>query len=170
MPQLACSQLLYLHLLSGNLEAIPFASDSSLTYERLEISPNEPMQMWGDNTAYQVSGFESTSCETFYRSSRTSAPAGAVTTINAFSLTYEQVQLSSSNGQSVELWGNREYLAHGFENTLCSGGVLWRPSVMWGIRPGTAVDIDLGDPNVEHADVSALDRVWRAKDFIRESV
>jgi len=114
------------------------------------------MQMWGDSTAYPVSGFGSTPCETFYQSSLMNAPSGAVITANAISLSYEQVPLSSSHGQSVELWGNRDYLARGFENTLCSGGVLWRPSVMWGIQPGLVVGIDLGDPNVEHADVSAL--------------
>ena len=154
MPQLPCSQF-FLDLLSGNVEADPSSSDSSLTYERVEISSNEPMKMWGDSD-YQVSGFDSTPCETFYRASQTSAPGGAITTMNAFSLTYEEVQLSSSNGQSVELWGNRDYSASGFENTPCSGGVLWRPSAMFGIRPGTAVGIDFGDPNVEHADVSAL--------------
>ena len=139
------------------MEADPSSSDSSLTYERVVISSlNEPVQMWGDSASYQVSGFESTSCEIFYRSSLTNAPNNAVTTANTFSLTYEQVQLSSSNGQSVELWGNRDYSASGIEHTECSGGVLWRPSLMRGIRPGTAVGIDFGDPNVEHADVSVL--------------
>ncbi|EJK47977.1 hypothetical protein THAOC_33265, partial [Thalassiosira oceanica] len=66
----------------GNLDAIPSVSDSSLTYERVEISSvNEPVQMWGDNTAYQVSGFESTPCQTFYRSSLTNAPHNAETTL-----------------------------------------------------------------------------------------
>ena len=43
-------------------------------------SGTEPIQMWGDSTIYQVSGFESTPCNggVFHRSSRVNAPAYAV--------------------------------------------------------------------------------------------
>ncbi|EJK60124.1 hypothetical protein THAOC_19582, partial [Thalassiosira oceanica] len=67
----------------GNFDSIPSSSDPSLTYERVVISSiNEPVQMWGDSVHYQVSGFESTPCQTFYRSSLTNAPYNAVTTLN----------------------------------------------------------------------------------------
>ena len=71
---------------SGNVEANPSSSNSVLTYERVKIYRDEPIQMWGDSAYDQVSGFESTPCETFYRSSHTNAPSGAVTTL-AMSMT-----------------------------------------------------------------------------------
>ncbi|EJK47978.1 hypothetical protein THAOC_33264, partial [Thalassiosira oceanica] len=119
---------------------------------------SEPWNIWNDNQYWDLHGFSGTPCRDgifLQGPAITSAGQTVSATLNRlvhFRLTYEEVQLSSSNGQSVELWGDRDYLASGFENTPCSGGVLWRPSVMWGIRPGTAVGIDFGDPNVEHAD------------------
>ncbi|EJK56456.1 hypothetical protein THAOC_23652, partial [Thalassiosira oceanica] len=93
---------LYCH---GNFDLVPTSSDSSLTYERVVISSiNEPVQMWGDSVHYQVSGFESTPCQTFYRSSLTNAPHGAVTALNepVFCVMYPDVDYLVSWQESLE--------------------------------------------------------------------
>ncbi|EJK48238.1 hypothetical protein THAOC_32983, partial [Thalassiosira oceanica] len=53
----------------GNVEADPSSSDSTLTYERVVISSNEPIQMWGEaggaivNLAYLKNAWQSATLE-----------------------------------------------------------------------------------------------------------